>query len=71
MGREEGAVFLDVIVGETSGTQSKPDLEKIFAYEPACRYVYCVHAWCSQRPEEGVKSLGTVVTGTYKLPYGY
>lgn len=30
-----------------------------------------MQSWCHQRPEEGIKSLGTRVTNFYELPCGY
>ena len=35
---------------------------------PAWMYVYHMHAWCPQRPEEGIRFPGTGVTGSSKSP---
>lgn len=32
--------------------------------------VWNVHAGCTWKPEEGVRSSGTEVTGGFQLPYG-
>lgn len=37
----------------------------------ACLAVYHMCAWCFQMPEEGRRSLGTVVTDSCGLPCGY
>lgn len=30
-----------------------------------------IHAWCPQRPDDGVAASGIEVTGRCELPYGY
>ena len=35
---------------------------------PVCMSVYHVHAGCSRRPEEGIKSSGTEVIDSCELP---
>jgi hypothetical protein len=37
---------------------------------PARMYVCHMCAWCSQRPEEGIRSPGTEVTDSCELPRG-
>ena len=38
---------------------------------PVYMYVYYVHAWCPQRPEEGTRAPGTGVKDGCVLPCGY
>jgi hypothetical protein len=61
-----------VVAGETSATQSHPDLEK---YLCTCvgLHVYnehSLHSWYPQKPEEGVKFHETAVTVTCEPPCG-
>lgn len=37
---------------------------------PACLYVYCVCAWCLQKPEVDIEFPGPGVTVGCELPYG-
>lgn len=34
-------------------------------------YVHHVYAWCAERPDVGIRSLGTGITDSFELPYGY
>lgn len=33
-------------------------------------YVYHLDSWCPQRPDDGIRSLGTIVTDDYRPPCG-